>query len=132
MNYGDIEMSDVLGGFNDFPKNWRAITPAEYALAVYRNNIISTQYRYMVNKGVNDRSGIEGTLIIFSNDTGVATSIQLEYVDGEEAYIPKFWAFGCNHLYKTEPWDTTLGNQYYQKLRVCKHCGNRIVVDSSD
>lgn len=125
-------MNDVLGGFNDFPKNWRPITPAEYSLAVHRNNIISTQYRYMINKGVNDRSGIEGTLIIFSNDTGVATSIQLEYVDGEEAYIPKFWAFGCAHQYEQKNWESSLGLQYFQKLRVCKHCGHRMIVDSSD
>lgn len=125
-------MDDILSGFNDFPKNWRPITPAEYALAVYRNNIISTQYRYMINKGVNDRSGIEGTLIIFSNDTGVATSIQLEYVDGEEAYIQKFWAFGCAHRYEQKNWETSLGPQYFQKLKVCKHCGHRMIVDSSD
>lgn len=125
-------MNDVLGGFNDFPKMWREITPAEYALAVYRNVIEKTEYRYMINRGVNDQSGIEGTLIIFQDNTGVATSIQLEYIDGEEAYIPKFWAFGCKHKYQTQEWDITLyGYQYHQKLQVCKHCGIKRIVDSS-
>lgn len=130
----ESEIKHRLGDYNDFPPEWTEISPVEYGKRLSDNAILTTQSRFMLDP---DRKGITGTLLIFRDFTGVASTCEYVYVGPkftDYEYQVKFWSFGCSHRFKEIPWNRQKhGVQFnYQHAWKCEICGEEQIVDSSD
>lgn len=124
-----------LGGFNDFPPQWREISVKEYAYKVECNTILKVERRQIVDRAHRSIAPLSVTLLIFQDGTGVASSSVYEHIGSgifDYDHVSKFYAFGCPHEWKEISWNRRYGTQFNGlHLWKCIHCNKEWVVDSS-
>lgn len=128
------EIEKRLGSYNEFPPNWKEITPDEYAVAMNANSIMDTDFRCMSDQ--HTKTGTNAVLIIFPDFTGVATTATYGKIGDDKqghsryGYKTGFYTFGCDHNFKTVPWNPKYGPRHMQeRLERCSSCGTEKIIN---
>lgn len=118
-----------LGGFNDVPPNWRKITADEFANKLNHREWDKIEFRQMHGKPFTVAT--DGQLFIYSDGTGIA--VCQVWSKKYNMYKGRFYAFGCEHTWKSIPWRKEFGPHFSCNTAYkCKRCGKVEILDSSD
>lgn len=111
-----------LGGYNDFPNNWREIDVTEFGKTMNYYKFIASEFRQMVSEDYTSPS-VSATLFVYHDQTGIA-------IDRNG----RTYAFGCDHEMEETKWDSEkFGTRFNCNTAYkCKKCGYTKVIDSSD